>query len=90
MNALDEIGVFFQIQMTNPPSSAFDDDDINDDDLLAACNEIIEKKPDPIVPTGNMCTNFSIMKNSFPYSHSPSCIIWFSIRTISNSSRFHA
>ncbi len=38
--------------MTNSASLKFDDD-INDEELLAACDEITSKKPDPIVPTGN-------------------------------------
>jgi hypothetical protein len=42
--------------MTNSTSAKFDDDDVNDDELLAACDDVISKKPDPIVPivpTGN-------------------------------------
>ncbi len=51
--------------MANPTFSKFDDDDINDDELLAACNEVISKTPDPIVPTGNLREEFEIMKFFF-------------------------
>ncbi|CAF3720864.1 unnamed protein product [Rotaria sordida] len=36
--------------MTNSTSSKFDDHDVNDDELLAACDDVPLKKPDPIVP----------------------------------------
>jgi hypothetical protein len=51
--------------MTNPTSSKFDDDDVNDDELLAACNEVISQKADPIVPMGNSKDEFRIMRKSF-------------------------
>ncbi len=76
--------------MTNPKSLKFDDDDVDDDELLAACNEVISEKPEPIVPTGNFKKKFSIEKTILRYSKSRNSIIRFSIRTIHNSSRFYA
>jgi hypothetical protein len=53
--------------MTNLASLKFDDDDINDEELLAACDEITSKTPDPIVPTGNGREEFRTMKYSFVF-----------------------
>jgi hypothetical protein len=53
--------------MTNPTSSKFDDDDINDDELLAACDDITLKQPEPIVPTSNSIEKFRLTSFGFPF-----------------------
>jgi hypothetical protein len=63
--------------MTNQTSSKFDDDDINDDDLLAACDDVITKNTELILPTGTLTKEFCLMKIFFSLSRNH--IIRFSI-----------